>query len=84
MIDDVKMFKNNHVEQGVAVEWCACKVLNILWSIIWYRPWESESDLYGIITMSYFKDLIKTPAKKLGKSHARNKKLRHFDCPLRQ
>ena len=84
MIDDVKMFKNNHVEQGVAVEWCDCKVLNILWSIIWYRPWESESDLYGIITMSYFKDLIKSPAKKLGKSHARNKKLRHFDCPLRQ
>ena len=27
------------------------KVLNILWSIIWYRPWKSESDLYGIITM---------------------------------
>ena len=34
MIEDVKMFKTNHTEQQVAVEWFDCKVLNILWSVI--------------------------------------------------
>ena len=37
MIEDVKMFKTNHAEQQVAVEWFDCKVLNILWSVISYK-----------------------------------------------